>query len=165
MKNSYSRTIHKNYVLHNNRADNLREIIFREKKIINKYLEAKRIKSRLTEFKADFTVFFLFKQEAVNLDSFNFLELIGKGSFGEVYLVELKTNNKKYAMKVLQKKRLVEQNIMRYIITEKNVLSRVKNPFIVRLYFSFQTEEYLYLIMEYCPKYNMNKLVVICLNI
>jgi serine/threonine protein kinase len=68
-------------------------------------------------------------------------------------------------MKVLQKKRLIEQNILRYIITEKNVLSKVKNPFIVRLYFSFQTEDYLYLIMEYCPKYRLIKLVVIYLSI
>ena len=123
------------------------------------------MKSRLNDLKSEFSVNHLLKQEAVNLESFNFLELIGKGSFGEVYLIELKTTGKKYAMKVLPKKRLIEQNILRYIITEKNVLSKVKNPFIVRLYFSFQTEDYLYLIMEYCPKYRLIKLVVIYLNI
>ena len=42
-------------------------------------------------------------EEKINLDSFNINYLIGKGSFGEVYLVEKKNSKEKFAMKVLNK--------------------------------------------------------------
>jgi serine/threonine protein kinase len=36
-------------------------------------------------------------------------------------------------------------------MTERNILSRAKHPFIVNLYYAFQTHEKLYMVMEYCP--------------
>jgi serine/threonine protein kinase len=86
----------------------------------------------------------------VTLESFKILELLGKGSFGEVYLVELSKNRKKYAMKVLNKSKIVSQNIVRYVVTERNVLSNIRHPFITRLYLALQTDEFLYLLLEYC---------------
>jgi serine/threonine protein kinase len=78
------------------------------------------------------------------------LELLGKGSFGEVYLVELIKNGSKYAMKVLNKNKILSQNIIQYVMTERNVLSSIKHPYIVQLFYAFQTDEFLYLILEYC---------------
>jgi serine/threonine protein kinase len=48
-----------------------------------------------------------FPSDSVTLESFKILELIGKGSFGEVYLVELLKNKKLYAMKVLNKSKII----------------------------------------------------------
>jgi len=85
------------------------------------------------------------------LESYEAIKLLGRGSFGEVYLVRHKETNKIYAMKVVYKVRVVKSNLMKYILTEKNVLARTNHPFIVRLLSSFQTKERLFLIMEYCP--------------
>lgn len=63
--------------------------------------------------------------------------VIGKGSFGEVYLVQKKDTLMLYAMKVLHKQKIKEDNLQRYAITERNVLSSINHPFIVRLHFAF----------------------------
>ncbi len=44
----------------------------------------------------------------VTLQSFNLIERLGKGSFGSVYLVEKKSNKKIYAMKVLEKEKVLK---------------------------------------------------------
>ena len=64
--------------------------------------------------------------------------MIGKGSFGEVYLVKFKETGAFYAMKVLQKENIFERHLVRYATTERNVLSYyTKHPFIVGLNFAF----------------------------
>ena len=89
--------------------------------------------------------------EKVGPASFIPLMVLGKGSFGEVYLVQKKSNKMFYAMKVLLKKRIMGQNLIKYAMTERNVLSVSKHPFIVGLNYAFQTREKLFLILDYCP--------------
>ena len=79
--------------------------------------------------------------------------MLGKGSFGEVYLVEKISTKKLYAMKVLKKDKMLKQNLIRYAQTERNILSIMNHPFIVRLNFAFQTDTKLYLLLDYCPGY------------
>lgn len=82
---------------------------------------------------------------------FDTIQLLGKGSFGEVYLVSYKPTGKVYAMKVMSKKKILGQNLVKYAKAERNVLSYTKHPFIVGLEFAFQTADKLFLILEYCP--------------
>ncbi|CAD8111527.1 unnamed protein product [Paramecium sonneborni] len=89
------------------------------------------------------------REDKIGPKQFQVLGLLGKGSFGEVYLVE--KNKKLYAMKVLIKKMLFEQNICRYAMSERNILSVTCHPFIVRLRYAFQTEDKLFMILDYCP--------------
>ena len=56
-------------------------------------------------------------------------------------------------MKVLKKDRILNQNLTRYAKTERNVLSVMDHPFIVKLNYAFQTETKLYLFLDYCPGY------------
>lgn len=42
-------------------------------------------------------------------------------------------------------------NLLKYALTERNVLSIVDHPFIVKLFCSFQTKDKLFLILDYCP--------------
>ncbi len=77
--------------------------------------------------------------------------MLGTGSFGEVFLVEKISNGKYYAMKVLTKSKIMGHNLTRYAMTERNVMSLVDHPFIVKLRYAFQTSEKLFLILDYCP--------------
>ncbi|CAK91505.1 unnamed protein product (macronuclear) [Paramecium tetraurelia] len=92
-----------------------------------------------------------FNEDKVGPHHFKVHALIGKGSFGEVYLVEKLDTNQLLAMKVLHKSKIQKQNLTRYALTERNVLSLTKHPFIVRLRYAFQTADKLCLIMDYCP--------------
>lgn len=90
-------------------------------------------------------------QGKVSLDSFEIIEPLGKGSFGSVYLVSKKnqTPTKYYAMKILEKDKVLSQNLVRYARTERNVLSLASHQFIVGLNYAFQSQSRLYLIMDY----------------
>lgn len=82
---------------------------------------------------------------------FNPIGRLGRGSFGEVYLVEKLPEGTQYAMKILHKRRIMGQNLVRYARTERDVLSYFQHPFIVSINCAFQTPEKLYMILEYCP--------------
>jgi tRNA A-37 threonylcarbamoyl transferase component Bud32 len=89
--------------------------------------------------------------ETIGPKSFVPIMILGKGSFGEVYLVQKKDSKMFYAMKVLAKNKLMGQNLVKYARTERNVLSYTKHSFIVGLNYAFQTSEKLFLILDYCP--------------
>ena len=88
----------------------------------------------------------------ISIDDFIFYKKLGQGSFGEVYLVKYKRDNQLYAMKILQKQKVVQNNQIRYAMTEKNVLQIMKHPLIVSLNYAFQTKNKLIMVMDYCPK-------------
>lgn len=92
--------------------------------------------------------------------SFTYFKVLGKGSFGEVFLVQKKGETKLYAMKVLSKDKILGKNLVRYAMTERNVLSAMNHPFIVKLNYAFQNETKLFLVMDYCPGGDLGKLLV-----
>lgn len=87
------------------------------------------------------------------------LSLIGRGSFGDVFLVKRRGTDEHFAMKVLSKEKIISRNLMNYAITERNVMSYFSHPFIVGLNYAFQTEKKLVLIMDYCPGGDLGKLL------
>ncbi|KAH8154797.1 uncharacterized protein LAJ45_01328 [Morchella importuna] len=82
--------------------------------------------------------------------SFDKIKLLGKGDVGKVYLVREKKSNRLYAMKVLSKKEMIKRNKIKRALAEQEILATSNHPFIVTLYHSFQSEDHLYLCMEYC---------------
>jgi len=97
--------------------------------------------------------------EAIGPESFRLLSLLGKGSFGEVFQVEHKGTGQVFAMKVLRKRKIMSRNLMRYALTERNLLSYIRHPFIVRLFHAFQTPSCLVLVLQYCPGGNLSMLL------
>ncbi|KAI8325918.1 Pkinase-domain-containing protein [Martensiomyces pterosporus] len=84
------------------------------------------------------------------IDDFNVIAMIGKGGYGKVYLVQHKETQRHYAMKVLRKASiLLHKRQITFTMTERSILSEVQHPFIVKLYYAFQSNSKLYLIMEY----------------
>ena len=90
-------------------------------------------------------------------NDFDIVSLLGMGSFGKVFLVKKKANGQRFAMKVLNKKKIMGQNLLKYALTERKVLSYINHPFIVGLECSFQTQEKLCMILEYCPGGDLSK--------
>eukprot|EP01126_Amoeba_proteus_P049992 TRINITY_DN5870_c0_g1_i10.p1 TRINITY_DN5870_c0_g1~~TRINITY_DN5870_c0_g1_i10.p1 ORF type:complete len:461 (-),score=75.71 TRINITY_DN5870_c0_g1_i10:406-1788(-) len=85
----------------------------------------------------------------VGVDSFETLKVIGRGGFGRVLLVRKRDTKKVYAMKVLKKAIIAVRGEIEHTRTEKSVMSKVDHPFLVKLHWSFQTEENLYFIMDF----------------
>jgi serine/threonine protein kinase len=97
--------------------------------------------------------------KATGLSNFKKINILGKGAFGQVYLVENKLDGKRYAMKALDKMTVMQQNILRYAMTERKILSTINHPFVVKLHYAFQSDTKLYLVMDYCPGGDMLKLI------
>lgn len=87
---------------------------------------------------------------AVSAQSFQHIKLLGKGDVGRVYLVQEKQGKRLYAMKVLSKAEMVKRNKIKRVLAEQAILVSSNHPFIVPLYHTFQSKDYLYLCMEYC---------------
>lgn len=98
-------------------------------------------------------------------NTFESICVIGRGAFGEVRLVRMRGTNYLYAMKRLEKTKVVELKQVAHVRAERDALADnnyfyTKNPWVVSLYYSFQDTRYLYLIMEYVPGGDlMNQLI------
>ena len=89
------------------------------------------------------------EEPALTPDSFQIIKIIGRGNFGKVCLVKKIGTEELYAMKILKKKVIEEKKQRCHTITEKIVLESSKCPFIVKLFYAFQTPIKLYMVMEY----------------
>jgi len=77
------------------------------------------------------------------------MKVIGRGGFGRVMLVRKKDTGRVYAMKVLKKAVIAARGEIEHTKTEKSVLSRLDHPFLAKLHFSFQTDDNLYIVMDF----------------
>jgi serine/threonine protein kinase len=82
---------------------------------------------------------------------FHRIKLIGRGGFGEVYLVQDKISYGLFALKVLSKADVISRDQIPNVRTERDILSHTNNPWVVQLHASFQNESNLYLVLEYLP--------------
>lgn len=103
----------------------------------------------------------------ISLDDFKLLKVIGRGSFGKVYLVRKKDDGLPYAMKILRKDQLIKKNLLvktqgkqqKFMnfnqklffcdIAERDILEKIKNPYIVGLHYAFQSETKLYFFIDF----------------
>eukprot|EP01103_Thecamoeba_quadrilineata_P017014 TRINITY_DN587_c0_g1_i2.p1 TRINITY_DN587_c0_g1~~TRINITY_DN587_c0_g1_i2.p1 ORF type:complete len:504 (-),score=70.91 TRINITY_DN587_c0_g1_i2:25-1536(-) len=97
--------------------------------------------------------------------AFESIRIIGRGAFGEVRLVKMIGTNKLYAMKKLKKSEMIKNDQVNHVRAERDVLADsnhayYKNPWVTSLYFSFQDDDFLYLIMEYAPGGDMMNLLI-----
>lgn len=88
-------------------------------------------------------------QKKVTLDDFELKTMIGVGNFAKVLQVQKKDTGKIYAMKILNKSKLVESHQLEHTKTERIVLQYISHPFLVNLVYAFQTNDKLYMVMEF----------------
>ena len=96
----------------------------------------------------------------LKLEDFILKSRLGKGSFGKVFLVESIHSRKMYAMKVLNKEKIKENDLIENSKVERILLSLLSFPFIVELYCSFQTTKRLFLVTEYMQGGDLFKLML-----
>lgn len=88
-------------------------------------------------------------QTRVYLTDFSMIKSLSRGAFGTVFLSQKKQTNDLFAIKVMDKANLVTRQMTDFIMVERNVLTKADSEYLVRGMWTFQTEKYLYLVMEY----------------
>lgn len=97
------------------------------------------------------------KSREVGISDFALEDMLGSGSFGEVYCVRKRTTGELYAMKVFSKRQILGSSVARFLQIEKKVMMNFDHPFLVKLYYTFQSPRKLFLVMDLCIKKDLGK--------
>ncbi|XP_017326504.1 rho-associated protein kinase 1 isoform X2 [Ictalurus punctatus] len=79
------------------------------------------------------------------------VKVIGRGAFGEVQLVRHKASSKVYAMKLLSKFEMIKRSDSAFFWEERDIMAFANSSWVVQLFYAFQDDRYLYMVMEYMP--------------
>jgi serine/threonine-protein kinase RIM15 len=85
-----------------------------------------------------------------SIKDFEIIKPISKGAFGSVYLSKKKATGEYFAIKVLKKADMVAKNQVTNVKAERAIMMwQGESDFVAKLYWTFSSKEYLYLVMEY----------------
>ncbi|CAI4226513.1 unnamed protein product [Auanema sp. JU1783] len=88
-------------------------------------------------------------QNTASLDDFDRIKTLGTGSFGRVMLVKHKQSGNYYAMKILDKQKVVKLKQVEHTLNEKRILQAIDFPFLVNMQYSFKDNSNLYMVLEF----------------
>ncbi|KAI3965471.1 hypothetical protein MKW92_042780 [Papaver armeniacum] len=88
-------------------------------------------------------------KDRTSIEDFEIIKPISRGAFGRVFLARKRATGDLFAIKVLKKADMIRKNAVESILAERNILISVRNPFVVRFFYSFTCRDNLYLVMEY----------------
>lgn len=92
------------------------------------------------------------RSTAASIRDFALLKPISKGAYGSVFLARKRATGDLFAIKVLKKADMIAKNQVTNVRAERMILmNRTQSPFVVKLFFTFQSPEFLYLVMEFLP--------------
>uniref|UniRef100_A0A0N5AT60 cAMP-dependent protein kinase catalytic subunit n=1 Tax=Syphacia muris TaxID=451379 RepID=A0A0N5AT60_9BILA len=84
-----------------------------------------------------------------SLEDFDRIKTLGTGSFGRVMLVKHKSSGQYYAMKILDKQKVVRLKQVEHTLNEKRILQAIDFPFLVNMQYSFKDNSNLYMVLEF----------------
>ena len=103
------------------------------------------------------------KTGKVTLRNFKILGILGVGGFSTVYKVQHIMTEKIYAMKVMNKNYIILKKYLHYVVSEFEIMKSLSGfPFVLDLHYCFQSANYLYMIIDYCPNGDFTNLK--CIN-
>lgn len=85
----------------------------------------------------------------VSIEDFKMLKPISKGGYGTVFLASKRATGDLYAIKMMKKEDLVHKNVVEQVLAERDIMASSNNPFVVKLFYALETEQHLYLVMEF----------------
>ena len=88
---------------------------------------------------------------SVSIKDFELIKPISEGAYGKVFLARKVGTMDIFAIKVMRKLDTIRKNAVEMVNNERNILATSDNPFVVRFYYSFTSEDSLFLVMEYLP--------------
>ena len=95
------------------------------------------------------------RSKKVVIDDFEMMRVLGKGCAGKVLLVRHKPTSDLFALKSITKRHVLAHQELQHTLTEQAVLKRMaaegKDPFVVKLWWSFHDREHLFLVMDFHP--------------
>ncbi|XP_020937281.1 serine/threonine-protein kinase MRCK beta isoform X3 [Sus scrofa] len=91
----------------------------------------------------------LVKEMQLHREDFEIIKVIGRGAFGEVAVVRMKSTERIYAMKILNKWEMLKRAETACFREERDVLVNGDSQWLTTLHYAFQDENYLYLVMDY----------------
>ncbi|UJR27856.1 hypothetical protein I4U23_009121 [Adineta vaga] len=113
---------------------------------------AERVKAFLVKAKDEFqSKYDKPSQNTAKPEDFDRIRTLGTGSFGRVMLVKHQASGNFYAMKILDKQKVVKLKQIEHTLNEKRILQAISFPFLVNLEFHFKDNSYLYMVLEFVP--------------
>ena len=111
----------------------------------------KRSKSDITNQLSHTDYLYQEKKKFADLSDFQLVSTIGKGAYGRVMLVERRSTNEQYAMKIVRFNSSVDKEALQDLINEKDIFSMVGGDHVVKAYFTFSHKNYVIFVMEFMP--------------
>ncbi|ODV75954.1 protein kinase RIM15 CYBJADRAFT_165331 [Cyberlindnera jadinii NRRL Y-1542] len=100
------------------------------------------------------------KPVAPSIKDYEIVKPISKGAFGSVYLAIRKLTGEYFAIKVLKKSDMISKNQVTNVKAERAIMmAQSDSPYVAKLFSSFQSKDYLFLVMEYLPGGDCSTLV------
>ncbi|KAH8926421.1 kinase-like protein [Atractiella rhizophila] len=95
------------------------------------------------------------RSKASSIKDFEVIKPISKGAFGSVYLARKKITGDYYAIKVLKKSDMIAKNQVTNVKAERMILmNQAESDFVARLFYTFQSKDYLYLVMDFSEEWS-----------
>lgn len=91
------------------------------------------------------------RRTKLRLQQFHIVTQVGQGGYGEVFLARKRDTGELCALKRLRKRVLIKMDEVRHVLTERDILTASKSPWLVHLLYAFQDATHVYLAMEYVP--------------
>ncbi|EAR84179.1 CGMP-dependent kinase 5-1 (macronuclear) [Tetrahymena thermophila SB210] len=109
--------------------------------VIKKNVDSHEVKMKRENQKEDYS--------HIKLEDLIYIKKLGVGQFGSVYLVRRKNTRELYALKSVSKGQIIEQNLEKHLISEKNVLEMIQFPFIMNFIRTFKDDQSVYFLLKF----------------